>query len=800
MLKATPRLRFPPPPRKKSFLAAKPRHAVIGLSAETEGCARTPLGSPYIWAPRRASPLLFVFTFFSPQKAAFAGGSQPDFHPLRVDEIVPLLLFGGSWTSSPPLQMQSNMPVHHEKRPLDPFSERFDACLAAYDHVGGDPGEKKLFKGQVRHALFAEDYNGQPVEPDTVARNHEAWLPILRELDAMYAALCPSGPPPSSPYAPKEILRLWKPVLTHAIVALRGKLDHITISTGGSVYDRYDHNPFINRVKDILDLYKFYLDDQYKIYFRAGCQVLEKRFLERLDTALTSDEVPGPSVDLNVKRQGETWKAILEELDVVHSALQTAATNPSKADRNLEPQERLNKALFENLPELERLIREYRAQNLGTSNGAGHSEHNLASGSRVRGVRGVAPPPAEGATRGKRLCPLEFDPETSSTTISFSPKRVHQSLLSCRPFFCLPMSHRNDPFYAHLRAVLTVYADTEHPDVDVAANFRRDLVQAWTTHSLPEMLVPTETATKLHGEVIDALVELKDELETKAHANNNASESVAQCLEAKKPGLVHKIERYRVAKHAAEHLEPFNLGRSGEAKHSRYRVPLVNGIEAVLAVCGRAQGWDEDVSADFLDELMAAWERQHVPDQPVPRKDPQQLAEDILSELDNLKRELEKVHHQGSENIKQCLETKLDTARKDLIWKIEKLHAATLVRNRGHLSHTNSLNKLAKVRRCQGCERLANARTRGRYGRARSRAAELRRTRYEAVLSLLGRPGSELAPASKDLSVLPLNSNLIHFHPQNASEHELCQKINEYCEAVKPEEERRQIAAASLGE
>ena len=153
MLKATPRLRFPPPPRKKSFLAAKPRHAVIGLSAETEGCARTPLGSPYIWAPRRASPLLFVFTFFSPQKAAFAGGSQPDFHPLRVDEIVPLLLFGGSWTSSPPLQMQSNMPVHHEKRPLDPFSERFDACLAAYDHVGGDPAAKRAFHAQARRAV-----------------------------------------------------------------------------------------------------------------------------------------------------------------------------------------------------------------------------------------------------------------------------------------------------------------------------------------------------------------------------------------------------------------------------------------------------------------------------------------------------------------------------------------------------------------------------------------------------------------------------------------------------------------------
>ena len=113
---------------------------------------------------------------------------------------------------------------------------------------------------------------------------------------------------------------------------------------------------------------------------------------------------------------------------------------------------------------------------------------------------------------------------------------------------------------------------------------------------------------------------------------------------------------------------------------------------------------------------------------------------------------------------------------------------------------THPRPQLAKGGGWQGWERLANARTRGRYGRARSRAAELRRTRYEAVLSLLGRPGSELAPASKDLSVLPLNSNLIHFHPQNASEHELCQKINEYCEAVKPEEERRQIAAASLGE
>ena len=130
----------------------------------------------------------------------------------------------------------------------------------------------------------------------------------------------------------------------HGIVALRGKLDQI-VPTDGTVYDRYDHNPFINRLKDLLGTYKFYLDEVYHIYPEKGCQVLEKRFLKRLDTALTSPEIPGPLVDLNVKRQGEAWKAILERLDAIQRALQAAATNPTGADRRSEPLQRLNKAL-----------------------------------------------------------------------------------------------------------------------------------------------------------------------------------------------------------------------------------------------------------------------------------------------------------------------------------------------------------------------------------------------------------------------------------------------------------------------
>ena len=89
------------------------------------------------------------------------------------------------------------MPAHHQERPLDPFSKRFDACLDAYDRAGGDPGEKELFKEQVRHALSAREYSG-PVLKSDAAAPYDAWLPILHELDAMCAALRQSGPPSSS--------------------------------------------------------------------------------------------------------------------------------------------------------------------------------------------------------------------------------------------------------------------------------------------------------------------------------------------------------------------------------------------------------------------------------------------------------------------------------------------------------------------------------------------------------------------------------------------------------------------------
>lgn len=130
----------------------------------------------------------------------------------------------------------------------------------------------------------------------------------------------------------------------HGIVALRGKLGHTTISTAGSVYDRYDYNPFKRRLNDALATYNFYMNDT---YFEKECQVLEKRFLERLDAALTSGstEISGPLVDLNVKRQGKAWKAILDQLDALDGALRRAATRPSEADRRLMEPKRLDRAL-----------------------------------------------------------------------------------------------------------------------------------------------------------------------------------------------------------------------------------------------------------------------------------------------------------------------------------------------------------------------------------------------------------------------------------------------------------------------
>lgn len=120
---------------------------------------------------------------------------------------------------------------------------------------------------------------------------------------------------------------------------------------------------------------------------------------------------------------------------------------------------------------------------------------------------------------------------------------------------------------------------------------------------------------------------------------------------------------------------------------------MIDKIEAVLAVCGRAQSWDEDISAAFVDDRMAAWDEKHVYDQSFPVESPYQLAEDILAELDKLKRELDRRRPEGTETVKKCLEKKLvslvilcknftnctfyctscslqEASKKDLIWKI----------------------------------------------------------------------------------------------------------------------------------
>lgn len=99
------------------------------------------------------------------------------------------------------------MPVNpRQERPRDPFSKKFHACLAAYDHAGGDLDEKKQFKDQVRHALWAKEYNGPELKSDD-AVPYDAWLPILRELDAMYAALRLPAPPSSLSSAEKKLYR-----------------------------------------------------------------------------------------------------------------------------------------------------------------------------------------------------------------------------------------------------------------------------------------------------------------------------------------------------------------------------------------------------------------------------------------------------------------------------------------------------------------------------------------------------------------------------------------------------------------
>lgn len=160
------------------------------------------------------------------------------------------------------------------------------------------------------------------------------------------------------------------------------------------------------------------------------------------------------------------------------------------------------------------------------------------------------------------------------------------------------------------------------------------------------------------------------------------------------------------------------MQRSSEDLQSSYGERFVDKIKAALAVCGRAQGWDEDISAAFMDDLTHAWDTTHVYDQSLPVEGPHQLAKGILAELDKLKRELDIIHGpEGTETVKKCLEKKLvslvilckhftkcsyyctscflqEASKKDLIWKIERFHAALLAHRRAHLSRTNSLGEV----------------------------------------------------------------------------------------------------------
>lgn len=152
---------------------------------------------------------------------------------------------------------------------------------------------------------------------------------------------------------------------------------------------------------------------------------------------------------------------------------------------------------------------------------------------------------------------------------------------------------------------------------------------------------------------------------------------------------------------------------SPENLQSTYRKSLVDKIEAALAVCHGAQGWDEDISAAFIDDLMAAWDTTHVYDQSLPVEPPHQLAGDILAELDKLKCELEACRSERTHTCKECLEKKLvslvilckkstkctvcllqEAFKKDLIWKIERFHAAFLAHRRAQLCHTNILGEV----------------------------------------------------------------------------------------------------------
>lgn len=145
------------------------------------------------------------------------------------------------------------------------------------------------------------------------------------------------------------------------------------------------------------------------------------------------------------------------------------------------------------------------------------------------GVGWIAP-----TERQEQKAPLVLQPVycRSQSSLSLSLQQSPQVARLSTPSFGYMSSNPRDPdsFYAKLRNVLLAYTETRDPDVQVAADFRRDLVQAWTVHELPEMRIPTESIKELHSEVIDALVKLQNELRAAATSNNNASEPVKERL------------------------------------------------------------------------------------------------------------------------------------------------------------------------------------------------------------------------------------------------------------------------------
>lgn len=141
---------------------------------------------------------------------------------------------------------------------------------------------------------------------------------------------------------------------------------------------------------------------------------------------------------------------------------------------------------------------------------------------------------------------------------------------------------------------------------------------------------------------------------------------------------------------------------------------MVEKIEAALAVCGHRS---TDSSANFMDDLMHAWDTSHVPDQVLSNKSPRELVGDIFTVLDNLTRDLESINGEDLKGqlgllvsciilcaqvtCSTCHNLSLDAAQErsktGLIRKIEMLTAriSALKHERG--SRANSVGQVCAV-------------------------------------------------------------------------------------------------------